>query len=120
MRESVFPPPLDSKTKQKEPVNRERRSCHTLLIVRTELACTRALLDELETVLDAGREGRTVGDVLVQVADQLVRMASTMKEWQDAGSLERRRDESLKIVPCILGASASDSKEQDDDIGLLP
>ncbi len=116
MIQSVSFMTLDSKTKHREPVNREGKSCHTLLIVRTELACTRALLDELETVLDAGREERTVGDVLVQVADQLVRMASTMREWQDNRSLERRRDESLKIVPCIR----SESMGQDDDTGLLP
>jgi hypothetical protein len=42
-------------------------------------------LDELETVLDAESEGRTGGDVLIQIADQLVRMASTMKQWKDSG-----------------------------------
>ncbi len=45
--------------------------------LRTELACARALLDELEAALDAGDELHC--DVSVQAADQLVRVASTMK-----------------------------------------
>lgn len=56
--------------------------------VRTELACARALLDELETVLDAQNEEQTRSDVVLQVADQLARVASTLKQ-----SGTRRGDE---------------------------
>jgi hypothetical protein len=45
--------------------------------MRTELACARALSDALEIILDADR-----GDVIVQLADQLVRVASTMRQWE--------------------------------------
>ena len=50
---------------------------------RTELACARALLDALEALLDAEHEDRTRCDVVVQVADQLARVASTLRLWKE-------------------------------------
>jgi hypothetical protein len=61
--------------------------------VMTEVACARALLDELETVLDADHEGHAGCDVVAQVADQLTRLASTMKHWK----AERSRQPSLAV-----------------------
>ncbi|MGA7119358.1 MAG: hypothetical protein WBY94_04630 [Polyangiaceae bacterium] len=49
--------------------------------VSTELACARALLDALESILRSGEFEPTRCDVVVQVADQLARVATTMKEW---------------------------------------
>jgi hypothetical protein len=49
--------------------------------VRAELACAKTLLDELETVLEAHDEERTRCDVVAQLADQLDRLANTMREW---------------------------------------
>ncbi len=46
--------------------------------LRTELACARALLDELEAVLDAENEERTQNCVVIQMADQFARVAHTM------------------------------------------
>ena len=50
--------------------------------VLTALACARALLDELETVVDAGSDERTRLDVVSQVAEYLRQLASTMTRWQ--------------------------------------
>lgn len=49
--------------------------------VLTALACARALLDELETVLD---DERTRSDVVIQVAEQLARLANMMNQWKAA------------------------------------
>jgi hypothetical protein len=88
MKSLFFQPQLDSKTKRGETMNLEGRARLAPRAVRTELACARALLDELETVLDAESEERTRGDVVIQVADQLTRMASTMKQWKDSEAAE--------------------------------
>jgi predicted component of type VI protein secretion system len=53
--------------------------------VLTALACARALLDELETVLDARDDERTQSDVVIQVAEDLSRLANLMKQWKSAG-----------------------------------
>ena len=50
--------------------------------VLTALACARALLDELETVVDAGSDERTRADLVNQVAEYLRQLASTMTRWQ--------------------------------------
>jgi hypothetical protein len=50
--------------------------------VWTEIACARALLDELETVLDAAHGEQTRCVFVTQIADQLTRVANTMKEWE--------------------------------------
>ena len=47
----------------------------------TALACARALLDQLELVIDAENDERT-HDVVIQVADHLKGLASTMTLWQ--------------------------------------
>lgn len=62
---------------------------------RTEVACARALLDELEVALDAETDARTQGDVVVQIADQLACLAKTMKQWDapDAGEPRELRYE---------------------------
>jgi hypothetical protein len=52
--------------------------------VRAELACARALLDELENVLMAHNEQRTRCNVVDQVADQLDRVANTIRRWAKA------------------------------------
>jgi len=53
--------------------------------VLTALACARALLDELETVLDDPDDERTRSDVVIQVAEQLARLANMMNQWKAAG-----------------------------------
>jgi hypothetical protein len=55
-----------------------RLAPHSLL---TALACARALLDQLETVMHASNDERT-RDVVLQVAEHLARLASTMTLWQ--------------------------------------
>lgn len=60
-------------------MNLEDNGCLALRALRTELACARALLDALETLLDRENEERTRGDVVVQVADYLASVASTLK-----------------------------------------
>jgi hypothetical protein len=50
--------------------------------VLTALACARALLDELETLVDAGSDERTRSDLVNQVAEYLRQLASTMTRWQ--------------------------------------
>jgi hypothetical protein len=52
--------------------------------VRAELACARALLDELATVLEARNEERARYDMANQVADQLERVADTIRRWATA------------------------------------
>jgi hypothetical protein len=64
-----------------ETANREeslRRAPRNLL---TALACARALLDQLEKVIGAANNDRT-RDVVIQVAEHLTRLASTMTLWQ--------------------------------------
>jgi hypothetical protein len=71
--------PFDFKTRPSEALN-----AGTGLpprAVSTGLACARALLDALETLLRSGDVEPTRCDVVVQVADQLARVATTMKEW---------------------------------------
>ncbi|MGA7119171.1 MAG: hypothetical protein WBY94_03690 [Polyangiaceae bacterium] len=72
--------PFDSKTRRPD-----ARHAGTGLIppraVSTELACARALLDALETLLRAEAVEPSRCDVVVQLADQLARVATTMKEW---------------------------------------
>ncbi len=63
--------------------------------VSTELACARALLDALEAVLDAESEERIAFDVVVQVADQLARLAGSMKRWES----ERPQSPVRKALP---------------------
>jgi hypothetical protein len=55
-----------------------RRAPRSLL---TALACARSLLDQLETVIDGANDERT-RDVVIQVAEHLARLASTMTQWQ--------------------------------------
>jgi hypothetical protein len=55
-----------------------RRAPRSLL---TALACARALLDQLETVIDGANDERT-RDVVIQVAEHLARLASTITQWQ--------------------------------------
>jgi hypothetical protein len=52
--------------------------------LRGELACARTLLDELVTVLEARNDERTRCDVVEQVAEQLDRVAETMRSWAKA------------------------------------
>ena len=49
--------------------------------VRAELACARTLLDELVTVLESHHDERTRCDVVAQVAEQLDRVADSMRLW---------------------------------------
>lgn len=51
------------------------------LTVRTELACARALLDELEAQLASGNANGGSRDLASQAADELMRVARTMKRW---------------------------------------
>ena len=88
--EPLCRPRLDSKTKRLETVNVDGRSRRTACTVRTELACARALLDELETVLDMRSEEQTQRDVVLQVADQLARVASTLKSSGSRTNRESR------------------------------
>jgi hypothetical protein len=71
--------------------------------LRTELACARALLDALETALDAETEERTKCGVALQIAEQFVRVANTMTLWGDAwsqnGISELRQVDSFKLAP---------------------
>lgn len=61
---------------------------------RTEVACVRALLDELEVALGAQTDDRTRGDVVVQIADQLAYLAKTMNQLDpgEPGSCATRSD----------------------------
>jgi hypothetical protein len=52
--------------------------------VRAELACARTLLDELVTVLEARHDERMRCDMVEQVAEQLDRVADTMRSWATA------------------------------------
>jgi hypothetical protein len=49
--------------------------------VRTELACARALLDELEARFALGNAGAGSRNLAAQAADELTRVARTMKGW---------------------------------------
>jgi hypothetical protein len=51
------------------------------LSVRTELACARALLDVLEARLASGNASEGTRDLATQAADELLRVARTMKRW---------------------------------------
>jgi predicted S18 family serine protease len=51
------------------------------LTVRTELACARTLLDELEARLASGNAHGGSRDLASQAADELMRVARTMKLW---------------------------------------
>jgi hypothetical protein len=57
-----------------------RRAPRNLL---TALACARALLDALETVIDAG-DNEATRDIVIQVSEHLARLASTMALWKAA------------------------------------
>jgi hypothetical protein len=73
-----------------ETANREeslRRAPRNLL---TALACARALLDELEKAIGAANDDRT-GDVVIQVAEHLARLASTMTLWRADTTLSECR-----------------------------
>jgi ribosome-associated translation inhibitor RaiA len=63
--------------------------------LRMEIACARALLDELEATLDAEEDVRC--DVSAQAADQLTRLANTMKSTPPAaeGDGGHRTDRAL-------------------------
>jgi hypothetical protein len=76
---------------------------------RTELACARALLDALEAVLDAEHEEQTRCDVAAQVADQLARVANTLKQWKS----ERPAEESLSLDGAFELSSAGSGAESE-------
>jgi hypothetical protein len=59
--------------------------------LRTELACARALLDALETLFAVEREDLARLDVVVQLADQLARLASTIKQREGVPPCEPAR-----------------------------
>jgi hypothetical protein len=92
---------------------------------RTELACARALLDALEALLDAEHEEEsTQCDVVVQVADQLARAATIMKQWTE----ERSREESsmprpyvraLEVARRSPGAETERKKDASDTIQAI-
>jgi hypothetical protein len=58
-------------------MNAARNGSATRRTLRMEIACARMLLDELEAALDAGEKVQC--DVSAQTADQLARLADTMK-----------------------------------------
>ncbi|MDP9002956.1 MAG: hypothetical protein M3O46_22930 [Myxococcota bacterium] len=87
----------------------EARPSHR--IARTEVACARALLDQLETMLDTQNEEQTRCDVVLQVADQLARVASTMKQ-----SGARRGDK--PIVRGGVMVIGSNSPPEDDVVRI--
>ncbi|HXN30608.1 MAG TPA: hypothetical protein VN894_02055 [Polyangiaceae bacterium] len=72
--------PLDSKRRPSEPPNAGREFLGPRA-VSTEVACARALLDALETLLRAEDVEANRYDVIVQVADQLARVATTIRQW---------------------------------------
>ncbi len=72
--------PFDFKTDRSESRN-AGRTYPPPRAVSTELACARALLDALEALLRSEEVEPTRCDVVVQLADQLTRVATTMKEW---------------------------------------
>jgi hypothetical protein len=86
----------DGGTDQETPSPRHGRTSRELHSWEVELACARALLDELETVLEREHQEQARSDVMVQVAEQLERTAATMKQWvRDRARnhrWERRRD----------------------------
>jgi hypothetical protein len=49
--------------------------------VLTALACARALLDELETVIERAADEQARSGVVAQLAEHLVRLAGTMTQW---------------------------------------
>ncbi|MGO8996523.1 MAG: hypothetical protein ACLQVI_24680 [Polyangiaceae bacterium] len=51
------------------------------LAVRTELACARALLDELEARLASENAKGGSRELAAQAAEELMRVARTMKQW---------------------------------------
>jgi hypothetical protein len=51
--------------------------------MRIELACARALLDAIEIIFNAPSTARSRSDVVAQIADQLSRVAITIRWWQD-------------------------------------
>jgi hypothetical protein len=61
----------------------EQWSCRAPRNLLTALACARALLDALETVIDAGDDEAT-RDIVIQVAEHLALLASTMTLWKAA------------------------------------
>lgn len=73
-----------------EAANREDSPHRAPRNLLTALACARALLDQLETAIGAANDDRTRG-VVIQVAEHLARLASTMTLWW--------ADEALGIRP---------------------
>ncbi len=72
--------PFDSKRRPSKPPNAGREFLGPRA-VSTEVACARALLDALETLLLAENIEPNRCDVIVQIADQLARVATTMRQW---------------------------------------
>jgi hypothetical protein len=67
------------------------------------MACARALLDELEAVLDAENEERAQCGVALQMAEQFIRLANALSHWEATwsqnGLLDSCHDDSFKLAP---------------------
>jgi hypothetical protein len=76
--------------------SRPGRANSELHSLEVELGCARALLDELEAALEREYPERARGDMIIQVAEELERTATAMKQWAMDRvrncPLERRRD----------------------------
>jgi hypothetical protein len=77
---------------------------NTALVPRTvwtEVTCARELLDKLEIELDTHGEEQIRFDVVIQLADELARLASTMKQRSEA----ERRPRQMYIAVTMGGRS---------------
>jgi len=59
----------------------ERAGAASLRTLRGALACARALLDELDLLLSSGPADAAARGVVLQTADELVRIAGALKWW---------------------------------------
>lgn len=86
--------------------------------MRIELACARALLDAIEIVLNAPSTARSRSDVVAQIADQLSRVALTIRRWQDGQRddefPEATSDESSERACCTSDVDSTAARDEDE------
>lgn len=70
----------------------EQKGQLTRRTVRSEVACARAMLDELESLVGETDNG-VRSDVVVQTADELCRVANVMKTWAERRASEDGRED---------------------------
>ena len=86
--------------------------------MRIELACARALLDAIEIIFNAPSTARSRSDVVAQIADQLSRVAITIRWWQDPQRddefPEATSDESSERACCISDVDSTAARHKNE------